>query len=53
MPPKGMRMDRGARYNSAVRYSFAHKNEEHLLIVISEDGDCNFINYKLMFENKL
>lgn len=53
MPLKGIRMDRGARYNSAVRYSFAHIGEKHLLVVISEDGDCNFINYELMFGNEL
>lgn len=53
MPLKGIRMDRGARYNSAVRYSFAHMDEKHLLVVVSEDGDCNFINYELMFGNEL
>lgn len=53
MPLKGIRMDRGARYNSAVRYSFAHMDEKHLLVVVSEDGDCDFINYELMFGNEL
>ena len=52
MPPKGISVDRGARYNSAIKYSFTHMEEKHLLVVLSEDGYCNFINYKLMFEDR-
>lgn len=45
MPPRGVSTDRGARYNSAVKYSYSHKAEKHLLVVISEDGYFNVINY--------
>lgn len=51
MPPCGINMERGARYNSAVKYSYAHRNEKHLLVVISEDGYFNLINYNLTIEN--
>lgn len=46
--PKGTTMARGARYNSAVKYSYSHRNEKHLVVVISEDGDCDFVNYNIM-----
>ena len=39
---------RGARYNSAVKYLYSHRNEKHLVVVISEDGDCDFVNYNIM-----
>lgn len=45
MPPKGVDKGRGARYNSAVKYSYSHKEEKHLLIIISEDGYFDMINY--------
>ena len=45
MPPRGVSTGRGARYNSAVKYSYSHKLEKHLLVVISEDGYFNIINY--------
>lgn len=45
MPPRGVSTGRGARYNSAVKYSYSHKSEKHLLVVISEDGYFNVINY--------
>lgn len=48
MPPEGGSTDRGARYNSAVKYSYSHKAEKHLIIVISEDGDVNMINYNYL-----
>ena len=45
MPPKGVDKGRGASYNSAVKYSYSHKEEKHLLIIISEDGYFDMINY--------
>lgn len=48
MPPEGGSTDRGARYNSAVKYSYSHKAEKHLIVVISEDGDVNMINYNYL-----
>lgn len=48
MSPKGTTMARGARYNSAVKYSYSHRNEKHLVVVISEDGDCDFVNYNIL-----
>ena len=48
MPPKGVDKGRGARYNSAVKYSYSHKEEKHLLIIISEDGYFDMINYNYM-----
>ena len=45
MPPKGVDKGRGARYNSAVKYSYSHKEEKHLLIIISDDGYFDMINY--------
>ena len=46
--PKGTTMARGARYNSAVKYLYSHRNEKHLVVVISEDWDCDFVNYNIM-----
>lgn len=48
MSPEGGSTDRGARYNSAVKYSYSHKAEKHLIVVISEDGDVNMINYNYL-----
>ncbi|WP_418749090.1 diadenylate cyclase [Faecalibacillus intestinalis] len=45
IPAKGVNTSRGARYNSAVKYSYSHKKEKHLLVVISEDGYFDVINY--------
>ena len=45
IPAKGVNTSRGARYNSEVKYSYSHKKEKHLLVVISEDGYFDVINY--------
>ena len=36
---------RGARYNSAIKYKYSRKqnNEKCIAVVVSEDGDVNFI----------
>jgi len=38
-------MARGARYNSAIKYTYSRKqnNEKCIAVVVSEDGDVNFI----------
>ena len=40
----GFDMSRGARYNSAIKYSYSHRNKRNLCVVISEDGYVNFIS---------
>ena len=40
----GFDMSRGARYNSAIKYSYSHRNKKNLCVVISEDGYVNFIS---------
>ena len=40
----GFDMARGARYNSAIKYSYSHRNKKNLCVVISEDGYVNFIS---------
>lgn len=40
----GFDMARGARYNSAIKYSYLHRNKKNLCVVISEDGYVNFIS---------
>ena len=48
MSPKGTTMARGARYNLADKYSYSHRNEKHLVVVILEGGDCDFVNYNII-----
>lgn len=40
----GFDMARGARYNSAIKYSYSHRGKKNLCIVFSEDGYVNFIS---------
>jgi len=39
----GFDMARGARYNSAIKYSYSHKEQKNLIVVFSEDGYINLI----------
>ena len=47
MPPRQNNnpfdLSRGARYNSAIKYSYSSKGRKHLIIVFSEDRDIDFI----------
>ena len=47
MPPRQNNnpfdLSRGARYNSAIKYSYSSKGRRHLIIVFSEDRDIDFI----------
>lgn len=51
MPPNGVSTARGARYNSAIKYSYSHRKEKHLIVVISEDSYFNIINYNELYSN--
>lgn len=51
MPPNGGSTERGARYNSAIKYSYSHRKEKHLIVVISEDSYFDVINYNELYSN--
>lgn len=40
----GFDMARGARYNSAIKYSYSRKAQKNLIVVFSEDGYANLIS---------
>lgn len=41
---RGFDMARGARYNSAIKYSYSRKAQKNLIVVFSEDGYANLIS---------
>ena len=40
----GFDMARGARYNSAIKYSYFRREQKNLIVVFSEDGYANLIS---------